>query len=713
MLFWSKRTRKHPGCKRRRLRSEQLESRQLLAADFGGYRHNIYDAEDVNDDGRVSAIDALLVINAMTSETSRDENVFTDVNGDGRRSALDALRVINRIERGDVFPIDTSGDEELNTLLPEMPSEARSIDGTGNNPNDHLWGSVGQRLIRMAPAAYGDGISTLAGANRPSAREVSNVLSAMNTSQVLNDRALSAFVYVWGQFIDHDLGLTESDEHGEAIDISVPEGDLWFDPTGSGEAVIPMTRTPIADGTGTSVGNPAQQFNQITAFIDGSMVYGSDAATAERLRTFVGGRMAISDNGLLPMDDSGMVIAGDVRASENIGLTAIQTLFVREHDRLADEISAGDPEATDEEIYQRARLVVASLIQSITYNEFLPALLGQHALDAYDGYDASVNPGIANEFSTAAFRLGHSTLRDDVGFMSNDGRESKDEMELKDAFFHASMLEETGIDSLLKFDASVQAQEIDLAVVDSLRNFLFGPPGAGGLDLVAMNIQRGRDHGLSDYNTTRQAYGLDRVETFDQITSDVELQQKLASLYGTVDNIDLWVGLMAEDHQHNASVGELTGLIIADQFQRTRDGDRFFYKNVLTDSEVESIERSTLADLIERNTSVDGLQENVFFMQVELRGRVILASSIPPNTMPSDLREEEIRGVSGMAIELIDASGKLVDSTVSDQHGNYRFRSLSETGDYQVRLSESGEAMDVLVAHGAERIRGLDFIVLA
>lgn len=713
MLFWSKRTRKHPGRKRRRLRSEQLESRQLLAADFGGYRHNIYDAEDVNDDGRVSAIDALLVINAMTSETSRDENVFTDVNGDGRRSALDALRVINRIERGDVFPIDPSGDEDLNTLLPEMPSEVRSIDGTGNNPNDHLWGSVGQRLIRMAPAAYGDGISTLAGANRPSAREVSNVLSAMNTGQVLNDRALSAFVYVWGQFIDHDLGLTESDEHGEAIDISVPEGDLWFDPTGSGEAVIPMTRTPVAEGTGTSVGNPAQQFNQITAFIDGSMVYGSDAATAERLRTFVGGRMAISDNGLLPMDDSGMVIAGDVRASENVGLTAIQTLFVREHNRLADEISVADPEATDEEIYQRARLVVASLIQSITYNEFLPALLGQRAMDSYRGYDASVNPGIANEFSTAAFRLGHSTLRDEVGFMSNDGRESKDEMELKDAFFHASMLEETGIDSLLKFDASVQAQEIDLAVVDSLRNFLFGPPGAGGLDLVAMNIQRGRDHGLSDYNATRQAYGLDQVETFDQITSDVELQQKLASLYGTVDNIDLWVGLMAEDHQHDASVGELTGLIIADQFQRTRAGDRFFYKNVLTDSEVESIEHSTLADLIERNTSVDGLQENVFFMQVELRGQVILASSIPPNTMPSELREEEIRGVSGMAIELIDASGKLVDSTVSDQHGNYRFRALSETGDYQVRLSESGEAMDVLVAHGAERIRGLDFIVLA
>lgn len=377
-----------------------------LATDLSGYLHNIYDAEDVNDDGRVSAIDALLIINAMTNDTARDENMFTDVNDDGRRSALDSLRVINRIERGDVFPIETNADEGRNPVIPKMPSEVRSIDGTGNNLNQHFWGSVGQHLIRTAPAAHGDGISTLAGVGRPSAREVSNELAAMNMSQVLNDRGLSAFIYVWGQFINHDLGLSESDDHGEPIDIAVPEGDLWFDPTGSGEAVIPMTRTAIVEGTGTSVETPAQQSNQITAYIDGSMVYGSDAATAEKLRTFTGGRMTISDDRLLPMDESGMVLAGDVRASENIGLTAIQTLFVREHNRLADAISGSQPEATDEEIYQRARLVVAGLIQSITYNEFLPALLGKRAIAPHSGYNPSVNPGIANEFSTAAFRLG-------------------------------------------------------------------------------------------------------------------------------------------------------------------------------------------------------------------------------------------------------------------------------------------------------------------
>jgi peroxidase len=217
-----------------------------------------------------------------------------------------------------------------------------------------------------------------------------------------------------------------------------------------------------------------------------------------------------------------------------------------------DEIAAADSTLSDEAIYQQARAIVIGEIQSITYNEFLPALLGKQAVSQYEGYDASVNPQLATEFSTAAFRFGHSTLNDDVGFFGNHGRDVFDEIELKDAFFASSLLEETGIDSVLKYEASAQAQEVDLEVVDSLRNFLFGPPGAGGFDLVSLNIQRGRDHGLNDYNSTRVAYGLDPVDSFADITSDVELQGKLQSLYGDVNNIDLWVGLLAEDYVRGA-----------------------------------------------------------------------------------------------------------------------------------------------------------------
>src|SRR5207244_2105411 len=99
--------------------------------------------------------------------------------------------------------------------------------------------------------------------------------------------------------------------------------------------------------------------------------------------------------------------AGDVRANENIELTAVQTLFVREHNRIAGQLQAAHPGWNDEQLYQEARRLVIAELQIITYTEWLPALLGPNALPAYAGYRANVNPSISNEFSTAMFRLDH------------------------------------------------------------------------------------------------------------------------------------------------------------------------------------------------------------------------------------------------------------------------------------------------------------------
>ncbi len=207
-------------------------------------------------------------------------------------------------------------------------------------------------------------------------------------------------------------------------------------------------------------------------------------------------------------------------------------------------------------------------IQNITYNEWLPALLGKNALPGYTGYKASVNPGIATEFSTALFRFGHSMLGDDVRFLNNAGLPEHDDVALSEAFFNPELLAQTGISSILKYLASDPASEIDGTIVNSVRNFLFGPPGAGGFDLASLNIQRGRDHGLEDYNTMRAAYGLKKVTSFSQITSNVDVQQKLQALYGNVNNIDAWVGALAEDHVAGTSTGPLIRAALIDQFTR-------------------------------------------------------------------------------------------------------------------------------------------------
>ena len=168
------------------------------------------------------------------------------------------------------------------------------------------------------------------------------------------------------------------------------------------------------------------------------MIYGSDKATANSLRTFVKGQLKTTAGNLLPTDSAGNFLAGDIRANENIELTSMQTLFMREHNRIAAQLARENPTWTDEQIYQQARARVGAEIQVITYKEFLPALLGQGALTAYRGYNANVDPSIANEFSTAAFRL-HTLINDDVEFFGNDGRAVRDEVELAEAFFNPGL----------------------------------------------------------------------------------------------------------------------------------------------------------------------------------------------------------------------------------------------------------------------------------
>ena len=146
-----------------------------------------------------------------------------------------------------------------------------------------------------------------------------------------------------------------------------------------------------------------------------------------------------------------------------------------------------------------------------------------------------------------------------------------------------------------------------------MRNFLFGPPGAGGLDLAALNIQRGRDHGLPDYNSARVQMGLGAVTSFAQISSSAEIQARLAAAYATVDDIDLWVGGLAEDHVNGGSVGETFFEILTRQFEAIRDGDRLWYQLVFSDDDAALIDQQSLATIIRRNTDIGAeLPDDVF-----------------------------------------------------------------------------------------------------
>lgn len=510
-------------------------------------------------------------------------------------------------------------------------SEFRSIDGSGNNRAHPSWGKAGSTEYRMVPAVYADGVSAPAGADRPSPRAISNAVCAQ-TGSIPNAAGVSDMVWQWGQFIDHDLDLTLTAVPAEAFNIAVPAGDPFFDPTSTGTQVIGLNRSHYQ-----MVNGVRQQVNELTSYIDASMVYGSDEATARALRTLDGtGRLKVSDGNLLPVASDGFFFAaGDIRANEQVGLTAMHTLFVREHNFWADMIRAraqqpatkkgpqndefaGLPAlnipATDEAIYLLARAMVAAEIQSITYREFLPTLLGRDALAPYRGYQPGVNATVANEFAATAYRVGHTMLSPELARLGPDLKPiAAGPLPLADAFFNPEAVRATGIDPILRGLANQKAQELDAQVVDAVRNFLFGLPGQGGFDLASLNIQRGRDHGIPALNALKRGLGQTAASTFAGISSDPAVAQRLAGVYTNVEQVDPWVGMLAEDDVPGALVGPTLFLILTEQFEASRDGDRFWYQNYLSKNTQQMIEAQTLAKIIRRNTTIRGeLADNVF-----------------------------------------------------------------------------------------------------
>ncbi len=120
------------------------------------------------------------------------------------------------------------------------------------------WGSAGSAFLRMAEAAYADGISAPSGADRPNPRDISNALmSQLEATESAS--GMSNFVYAWGQFIDHDIDLTDTATPAESFNISVPTGDDYFDPAGTGTKTISLSRSNWDPTTGTGTTNPRQQ----------------------------------------------------------------------------------------------------------------------------------------------------------------------------------------------------------------------------------------------------------------------------------------------------------------------------------------------------------------------------------------------------------------------------------------------------------------------
>jgi peroxidase len=262
-----------------------------------------------------------------------------------------------------------------------------------------------------------------------------------------------------------------------------------------------------------------------------------------------------------------------------------------------------------------ARAITTAEYENIMYSEYLPVLIGP-VLGPYSGYDSSQNAQISQEFSAAAFRVGHTQVSDTQEGVNNAGVTTFSEG-LGQAFFNSPETDlANGIDPLLRSLSLDFAQATDVYVVATLRNLLAASLVGGGvdlIDLIAIDIQRERDLGLGSLNQTRLALGLTPYQSFAALTSDPMLQTSLKTVYGTIDQVDLFIGGLAEAHAPNAVVGPTFQRIIGDQFSALRAGDRFFWLNQGFDPATTTmIANTTLADIILRNTDTTALPPHVF-----------------------------------------------------------------------------------------------------
>jgi peroxidase len=603
-----------------------------------------------------------------------------------------------------------------------VPFEIQSLDGSGNNIANPAWGQSGRPYSRVAPARYADGRSApVAG---PNSRAISNRVFNDVHQNIFSERGLTQWGFTWGQFLDHTFGLrlggAQNDPQGEAANIAFNAGDpmeSFRNDFGS----IGFNRSVAAPGTG--VGNPRQQVNSISSYIDAALVYGGSTSRLEWLRQGpVDGDMSNNSallmlpNGYLPrrdargnaaaapaMDVDGRLIgqpnraavAGDVRANESMALEGTQTLFAREHNRIVNLLPAS---LGQEDRFQIARRIVIAEEQYVTYTEFLPAM-GVN-LPSYNGYQPNVDATLSNEFATVGYRA-HSQIHGEVELETEASRYSQATLDALEAqgvevavedgtaeiavplgvgFFNPDLVEQLQLGPLMEAVGDESEYNNDEQIDNQLRSVLFQVPVSGNpecldgptlpecfngvVDLGAIDIERGRDHGMPSYNQLRAAYGLAPKTSFTAITGESTDQfpagmgidnpnsltfaqlndifgvnfglteerdpvravrtttraARLRALYQNVDNVDAFVGMVTEPHAPGSDLGELQRAIWAREFQRLRDGDRFFYAN---DPGLTFIRntygidfRRNLGDIIASNTDIprSDLARNVFFV---------------------------------------------------------------------------------------------------
>ncbi|XP_015916569.2 peroxidase-like [Parasteatoda tepidariorum] len=503
----------------------------------------------------------------------------------------------------------------------------RTLTGMCNNLEHPSWGSARSSMIRYLPPEYADGIAepkrSVDGGELPNPRVVSFM---MHHDVSEHHSHINILLVFWGQMTDHDLTLAAQTvdekkddvecckyppehQHPNCMTIRIPTDDPFY--KYFKRQCLDFARIYPGPKPGCKLG-PRFQINTISAYLDGSFIYGSTQDIASRLREFHGGRLKTNQmyaelglKDLLPQKmvekDVGCLArprnvycfdAGDERVNEQLMLTVMHTLWMREHNRIADILSHINPHWDDETIYQETRHIVAAELQHITYSQWLPMLVGRQVVAKYgieplkhgyyDQYNPNVNAGIRAAFQSAAFRFGHSLLPDVIE-RYNKFHEKIDSIRVSTVLRQPFNLYKPGIvDTFIHGLINQKANAMDPEVTTEVTNHLFEKPGDGfGMDLAAINVERAREHGIPGYTKYREYCGMPKIRSFWDLIGILpnKTVHRYSQIYRHVEDIDLWSAAISEYNLPGAVLGPTLSCLIAEQFANLKRGDRFYYEN--------------------------------------------------------------------------------------------------------------------------------------
>eukprot|EP00049_Salpingoeca_infusionum_P017437 m.352947 g.352947 ORF g.352947 m.352947 type:complete len:1560 (-) comp16652_c0_seq1:288-4967(-) len=536
-----------------------------------------------------------------------------------------------------------------NTSVPEPSLEYQSFDGFFNNIAHPELGAADIAMLRILPPAYSD--ATYLPREGPNPLTISRRVMAGESGLPSYRNRTVFFVHYGQQVVEEILDAQRPPCIPEYVNIELEEGEEQYKAYTQG--FIPLRRARYDFSTGWAPSVPREQLTEISAFFDGTLMYGPNKPWADELRSFEDGMLRTVDEStdlkdmFPPRNDHGLPIAnppepathkiksakrqylmGNPRTNENPMLANFGIFWFRVHNLQAKKLKCKYPHWSDEALFFEARKRTIALHQKITYYEWLPMMLNDNTqLPPYDGYKDYVTPQISHVFQSAAMRIGHTMVA--PGVFMRDAQCSFDPKPIRtcNSYFRPSeFVNHTSpgsFERLMMGMISQRAEREDHIITEDLRGFVFGGLEASRRDLMAINIQRGRDHGLPSYNVARKYFHLPERATFADITSNAAVAQALQEVYDNkIDDVDIWAGGLAET-EDSQGPGDLFSAVIRDQFARIRDGDRFWYENRLnglfTDDELQEINSTTIRDLLLEvgapyitNTSIG---ENPFMFQ--------------------------------------------------------------------------------------------------